>query len=157
MTTIKIDKEFSTLLRKLDNEEYILLQNSVLEEGCRDPLVIWEEKNILLDGHNRKKICEENKLEYDLIHLFFETREDAYDWIIDNQLGKRNLHRQESSYLRGVKYNRKKNPRGGDRKSNRDNPRLKDTAKDLAKQFHIIFYLHVNVLFFQWNDLKTYG
>ena len=43
MTDMKliIDPEFKTKIRRLSHEEYRGLEESILEEGCRDPLVVW--------------------------------------------------------------------------------------------------------------------
>jgi hypothetical protein len=37
-----------------------------------------------------------------------ETREAAIDWIIEHQLSRRNLNREERMYLLGKRYNREK-------------------------------------------------
>jgi len=50
-----IDREFHDLIPSLTSEELILLEESIIKEGCRDPLVIWQD--IILDGHNRYEIC----------------------------------------------------------------------------------------------------
>lgn len=50
-----IDEEFSSLIRPLTNEEYRLLEESILRDGCREPITTW--KGIILDGHNRYRIC----------------------------------------------------------------------------------------------------
>ena len=44
---LKIDEEFQTLIPPLAQEELSTLEESILNEGCRDLLVIW--KNIILD------------------------------------------------------------------------------------------------------------
>ena len=62
-------------------------------------------------------------------------REAAADWIDANQLGRRNLTRDQASLLRGRRYNRAKKPHGGDRKSSPQNDDLKEkTATKLATQ-----------------------
>jgi len=52
---------------------------------------------IIIDGHNRYKICTENDIEFEAEELNFDNREDVKIWIIKNQLGRRNL----SNYQRG--------------------------------------------------------
>lgn len=52
---IKQDPEFKGLLPPLASEEYEGLEQSLLAEGCRDPLVIWQ--GILIDGYNRYALC----------------------------------------------------------------------------------------------------
>jgi len=87
--TLAIDDEFQGLIPPLSPEELQGLQESILSEGCRDPLVVWD--GVILDGHNRYKICQENGLIYSTIEKNFDTREDAKIWIIRNQMGRRNL------------------------------------------------------------------
>jgi hypothetical protein len=52
MRELCIDPEFLALIPPLSATERQGLEASILAEGCRDPLIVWEEKNILVDGHN---------------------------------------------------------------------------------------------------------
>lgn len=88
---IKIDPEFQKLIPPLAQEELMLLENSILHDGCRDPLVVWQGHNILLDGHNRYRICNRSKTPFATVELAMADREAAKAWIITNQLGRRNL------------------------------------------------------------------
>ena len=88
---MKIDKEIKSLIPPLTEQEYKGLETSVKEEGCRDALVIWKEKNILLDGHNRRKICRKYKIKYRIIHKSFANRNKAEKWVVINQFSRRNL------------------------------------------------------------------
>ena len=45
-------------------EELQRLELSLLEEGCRDPLVVWKEQGILLDGHNRLALCQRHSIPF---------------------------------------------------------------------------------------------
>src|SRR5262249_44703254 len=65
-------------------------------QGCRDPLVVWEETEseppIILDGHNRHDICTRHKLPFSVVHADgVRTREQAIVWMGQNQLGRRNM------------------------------------------------------------------
>jgi len=53
-------------------------------------------------------------------------------WIIQNQLGKRNLSPRKKKYLIGLEYSLKKNDHGGKRESSMENPHLTTTAKRLG-------------------------
>ena len=46
---------------------------------------------VLIDGHNRKKICDKYSLPYKTTNLSFDSREDVKRWIIERQFGRRNL------------------------------------------------------------------
>lgn len=88
---IKIDEEFSNLIPCLKEDEFKQLQANIIAEGCRDPLVVWGETSLLLDGHNRFKICTENNIIFKTQLMSFADRDSALTWIIDNQVGRRNL------------------------------------------------------------------
>ena len=88
---IVIDDEFRSLIPPLSTEERQQLECNLIADGCRDPLVIWKGKNILLDGHNRYEICEECNIDFDTTKLKFDDRNEAQIWIIKNQFGRRNI------------------------------------------------------------------
>ena len=74
-----------------------------------------ENKNILLLGgfHNRNvRIWAKNDLEYKTATVEIANRNEAINWIIDNQLGKRNLPARVKTYLIGKRYTNEKKPVG---------------------------------------------
>ena len=110
--TIQIDPEIANLCRSLSDSELAGLERSLQSDGCRDALVLW--RDVLLDGHNRHAICARARIEYRTVQAAgIETRQDALNWVIDNQLARRNLTPAEASYLRGKRYNAEKQPIGG--------------------------------------------
>lgn len=86
---LKIDKEFHNLIPPLNVDEYGLLEKSIKKEGVRDPLVIWND--IILDGHNRFRICNKYKIKFKTKEIKFKDKIEAKLWIINNQLARRNL------------------------------------------------------------------
>ena len=92
-----IDEEFKSLIPALKDEEYNGLEQSILAEGCRDALVCWGD--ILIDGHNRYKICLEHNVSFDTVQKEFADRNEALLWIIDNQLSRRNINAYERTRL----------------------------------------------------------
>ena len=91
MIRLKIDSEFSQLLPPLDDEEYRGLEENIKRDGCRDAIVVWAGKDIILDGHHRFKICRENKIEFDIYEKAFDDRDSAALWVLDTQ-NRRNLN-----------------------------------------------------------------
>ena len=89
--TLRIDDEFASLIPPLTAEELAQLEANILGEGCRDPLVAWAEEGILLDGHNRHRICLEHDIPFDVREISLTDRGAAMSWIIRNQFGRRNL------------------------------------------------------------------
>ena len=94
---IKVDKEFQSLIPPLSQEEYAQLESNIISDGCRDALVIWS--GILIDGHNRYKICTEHNIPFQTIDKQLDSRNDAIQWIILNQFGRRNLSPGNRSLL----------------------------------------------------------
>lgn len=86
----RIDKEFSNLIPPLTPEEFSGLEQSILAEGCRDAIILWN--NIIIDGHNRYKICKEHNIPFRTQTKDFESREDVILWMFRNQLSRRNLN-----------------------------------------------------------------
>jgi ParB family chromosome partitioning protein len=115
--SVTIDDEFQSLIPPLTEEELTGLEENLLRDGCIDPLIVWAEQCILLDGHNRKSICDRYGIDYELHTVSLPDRAAASDWIDKHQLGRRNLSPEQMSLLRGRRYNRVKLSRGGDRRS----------------------------------------
>jgi hypothetical protein len=86
---LMIDEEFKNLIPPLACDEIKQLEENIISEGCRDPLVAW--KGFIVDGHNRYEICTRNKIQYRVIEREFENRSAVILWMIDNQFGRRNL------------------------------------------------------------------
>ena len=132
-----IDKEIKNLIQPLTQDERQLLEESILIEGCRDALIVWND--ILLDGHNRYEICQAHNIPFQTVNHDFDSREAAINWIINNQLGRRNLTPEAVSYLRGKRYQTEKQAHGGDRKSSGQNDHLisEKTAGQLAQELKV--------------------
>lgn len=86
---VKINKEFKNIIPPLSNEEKEILEKSIIKEGIREPLIIWNDT--LIDGHNRKEIADRLKLKYKTKKIKFKDKSEAIIWIINTQLGRRNL------------------------------------------------------------------
>lgn len=69
--------------------------------------------DVLLDGHNRYKICREHNIDFDTRLYSLLGRDAAKMWVIRNQLGRRNLTPDQASYLRGLEYEATKQAHGG--------------------------------------------
>lgn len=113
---ITILKELRDHIIPLGDQELSQLERSLIEEGCRDPLIVWEkspQQLILIDGHNRYKLCQKNGIAFKIRKVKFDGIEGAKIWMIDNQIGRRNLNSDQISYYRGLKYNSLKKRKGG--------------------------------------------
>jgi hypothetical protein len=97
MNQILIDPEFRSLIPPLTKEELEQLEQNLIKDGCRDALIVWND--ILLDGHNRYEICSEHNITYRTEEKHFRNRDEAKEWIIRNQFGRRNLSAFDRSKL----------------------------------------------------------
>lgn len=102
MEPVRIDDEFAQLCPPLSDGEVSILRESIGESGLRDPLCLWQ--GILIDGHNRYRICTELQRPYHCVSIELPDRNAVKEWILRNQLGRRNLGFLQASYLRGKYY-----------------------------------------------------
>jgi len=132
---VKIDKEFQSRIPKLKPSELAALEASIVAEGCRDPLVVWSREgkdDVLVDGHNRKAICDRLGVQYQTTPMSFDNRQAVIDWMLRHQLGRRNLSKEAAADLIGQVYNQRKQTKGGDRKSNPQNEGLIGEMADVV-------------------------
>lgn len=99
---LQIDKEFMYLIPPMQRKEYVQLEINILSDGCRDPIVVWNQT--IVDGHNRYQICQRHKIPFTIINMEFDSREEAKAWICSNQLGRRNITVEYRKYLIGMQY-----------------------------------------------------
>ncbi len=90
-TTIRIDREFASLIPPLQAIELAELEASLKAEGCREPLAVWKGHDLLIDGHNRYEICRRLGIAFRTQEVEFASRDHVKLWIETNQLGRRNL------------------------------------------------------------------
>lgn len=84
-----MNQRFKDIIRPLSESELQLLEQNILRDGIRDPLVVWGDT--LIDGHNRYAIAQKHGLEYKTVQIELEDDTAAKIWIMNNQLGRRNL------------------------------------------------------------------
>jgi len=114
---LHIDKELSSLIPPLRDEELAQLEQNIVADGCRDPLVVWVDNNILLDGHNRYRICTDRGIPFETRAIALADGEAAAAWIIHNQIGRRNI----STSIRAILAAKLANLRHGQKKGDRSN------------------------------------
>jgi hypothetical protein len=141
---IVIDDELQKFIPPLLDEEFKLLEDNILKDGCRDALIVWEQEDgsyILIDGHNRYQICQKHNLLFKVQVVSFQDKEAAKDWMIINQLGKRNVTEETKAYLRGLQYKQEKKRTGGSgvNQFNKDEfaKNAERTAERLASQHKV--------------------
>lgn len=91
-------------------EERAALEERLLTEGIRDPLVVWprDGRRILIDGHQRYEIARRHGLSFRVVEKHFADLEDALEWVDRNQLARRNLTDEQRAILIARLYEREK-------------------------------------------------
>ncbi|MDT7516886.1 plasmid replication/partition related protein [Rhodoferax mekongensis] len=100
---IIVNEDLKAYIDPLTPEEHAALERSILNEGCRDALVLWGD--VLVDGHNRYRICRKHGLPFNTVQsALFKSMDDVHLWMIDQHLGRRSV----SDFQRGVLALRKR-------------------------------------------------
>lgn len=101
---LTIDPEFRSLLPAQSDEELSGLRLLIEREGYRDKIVVWLGHSIIVDGMTRWEIwdqfhrqCEDRQPE--IVERAFPDRAAVRKWIIQTQLGRRNLQAGQRAML----------------------------------------------------------
>lgn len=115
---LRIDPEFQNKIPPLTDKEYSQLEENIVTAGeVYEPIVTWN--GVIVDGHNRWKIIQENPgLIWKTKQMDFPDKWAAFEWMYKNQLGRRNLTEQQRTDLIGMIGIARMHTHGGDRKSN---------------------------------------
>ena len=82
--------EFAELLPPLTEEQLDALEKDIIANGCYAPVIVNEDMAVI-DGHNRKNICEKHGIPYRMAVFSFEDTLEAKKWMLETQRGRRNL------------------------------------------------------------------
>lgn len=91
MRELKIDPELRDLLPSMTSDEYDLLEKNIVENGYDKNFPIMEWNGFIADGHNRYSVCKKHNIEPVIGTLAYKTKEEVMEWMLDIQLGRRNL------------------------------------------------------------------
>jgi hypothetical protein len=115
---ITVIPELESLIPPLNPDEAKQLEVNLIRNGCREALLVWTTTQnivnplsqsitpvyVLVDGHNRFRICQKNKIDFQIHLVSYKNMQEVREFMIDNQIGRRNLTPEQASYLRGMKY-----------------------------------------------------
>jgi hypothetical protein len=122
--------EFETLLPRQLEDERRRHAVAIETDGARPGSVVLaqipNDGTYVVDGHHTLRVCDEKGLARpEPVVIAMPDRETAMDWIVNNQLAKRNLTDEQRAYYIGKKYLQEKTHQGGSR-SNRHSDGLVD-------------------------------
>lgn len=61
---LNLDEEFKKIAPPISRSEYAELEKSIMSEGCRDPIIIWN--GVIVDGHHRYVICRHHDIQFNI-------------------------------------------------------------------------------------------
>jgi len=89
VVNLEVREGFENLIPKLSEDEYKSLEDSLIEEGIRDPICVWGD--IIVDGHNRYNLAKKYELDFTTKQMTFDDENAVKVWILTNQLSRRNV------------------------------------------------------------------
>lgn len=121
LSDIKVLPRFRDKIPPQTEEQFKQLEENILTEGrVREPLTLWKDHGVLVDGHHRYRVLAEHpEISFSIDEIEFADEDAVDEWIIKNQLGKHNLTEIQMTMLRGLLYKARKNTVGnqGERSS----------------------------------------
>lgn len=99
----KVNPAYRDFLPKRTDEERKILRELIIEDGIRDPIVLTDD-GFIVDGHGRWEIAQELKLKVKTFVKEFKNEDAKYAWMAKNQVGKRNLTKEQRDYYMGKQY-----------------------------------------------------
>ncbi len=130
--------EMAELLPPLTSEQLAALETDLLKSGCYSPIIVNEEM-VIIDGHNRQKLCELHGLSYQMAVFSFEDMLEAKQWALDTQKARRNLDKWELGKIAlrlkpDIEARAKENMSagGGDQKSERAKSGLVNSSNPIS-------------------------
>ncbi len=101
--TLKIDEEFRRLVFPYSQKEYAALEQRILQEGCRQPVVVWY--GYIIRGFEQYEICKANGINFEIKNISFRVREEVISGTCQEELRGRFLPENQRRYLIGKRYN----------------------------------------------------
>ena len=86
--------EMAELLPPLSEEQLGALETDLLKKGCYTSIIVNEDL-VVIDGHNRKSLCDKHGLPYQMLVFALDDLLEAKQWALDTQKGRRNLDKWE--------------------------------------------------------------
>lgn len=101
----RIDPQFQSIFDQQSPEQESILEDKIKREGFLEPITVWDEKGILLDGHMRVRVCTRLGVTPTVQRMSFPNRNLARLWAIQHQRCRRSLSAEREKYFMGEAYN----------------------------------------------------
>jgi len=138
---ITVDPHFQAFHSSMNMLEEKQLEENLLKLGCINPLIVWKKNMkewLLIDGHYRFRLCKKNHIPFKVRDIDFQDDDQAKAFMLEEQLGRRNLTTEQLQYYRGLKYESLvKQHTSGKMRSLTDDSNIKRTCELLAKKYNV--------------------
>ena len=106
MQQLIIVPEFQYLTIPMTTRKLNRLKKNILEEGCRESILIWN--GIIIDGHKRYEICQKYRIDYSVKEMIFHSKEEAIIYICKKRIPETKRGSAIYKYLIGKEYQNEK-------------------------------------------------
>ncbi len=106
VTPLTIDEEFRSLIPPLSHEAYEALEDDIFNNGCKTPIVVWQNK--VIDNFFHYEICQKWEIPYTVSERDFSIRAEVISWICKKQLQDLTHPEETRRFLLGKYYEMEK-------------------------------------------------
>jgi len=107
---VKITREYETIpelkgrLPEMLSSEKVGLQESLLKTGYdpQNPIIIWEGKNIIVDGHHRYELCKELGIEPMFKEMPFDSIREAEKYVLEHYIQEQGRGKSETQIAEAI-------------------------------------------------------
>ena len=103
---LQINKDFTNLISPYTKKEYLALEETLLAEGCTEPIITWN--GYIIDGLTKYEICLRHDIPFEVKEMRFSCKEAAYAFVCKKQLLRRDLTFETRKFLIGMQYEAEK-------------------------------------------------
>lgn len=96
---LRIDKEFKLLTTPMGQIDYLILEEDIVDNECKEPIVVWE--GIIVDGNKRYEICLRWDVPFEIKEIKLKSRDDVIHYICKSELKKDDVSEERRKYLVG--------------------------------------------------------
>ena len=133
------DPVFECLSVPMKDDEKEELENSIIRNGCFDPIITWN--GTILDGHKRYRICVYEEIAFKTEEMKIKDRDEAIIWLCSKRLPTVRKHSPIYRYLIGKWYMCKMNQMKESRKKRNDVIRPMDYSNEIKDHLKRTSYI----------------
>lgn len=104
--TLVTDRIFLSLSIPFGSERETEFEKSLLRDGCREPILVWD--GVIIDGYKRYRICAAEAIDFSVKEMGFPSEEEAISWVCRQRIPEYPKHSIPYRYLVGRLYNAQK-------------------------------------------------